>query len=275
MSDPYLYPHSEVLRNKFGLTDQKSLDRREADAVSVRSVLLQRNAVQGNFDSEHLKLIHEYLFRDVYDWAGQFRTVSLAKADYVSGGKITQFTPPELIESELAQVFEGLAAKHFLRGMLRKDFAREIAALLSEINRIDPFREGNGRAQRQFARQLSGGLGFKLHFEVVSKERLVQASILSANGDLAMMERLTDEITDTDRIQPLIKVISHLEQHHFNWNDHYVATTNPREEYVGTFAESDGVNFFFYDNQQRVLVGKLQDLDNQPAPGGKFEFTAS
>jgi hypothetical protein len=41
--------------------------------------------VQGNFDAEHLKLIHEYLFRDVYDWAGRLRTVSLAKADYVSG----------------------------------------------------------------------------------------------------------------------------------------------------------------------------------------------
>jgi cell filamentation protein len=275
MSDPYLYPNSEVLRNKFGSTDQKSLDRREADAVSVRSVLLQRNPVQGNFDAEHLKLIHEYLFRDVYDWAGRLRTVSLAKADYVSGGKITLFTPPELIESELAQVFEGLAAKHFLRGMLRKDFALEIAALLSEINRIHPFREGNGRAQRQFARQLSGSLGFKLHFEVVSKERLVQASILSANGDLAMMERLTDEITDTERIQPLIKAIAHLEQHAFNWNDHYVATTNSGQKYVGTFAESDGVNFFFYDNQNRVLVGKVRDLDSQPAPGGKFEFTAS
>lgn len=195
MSDPYLYPNSGVLRNKFSSTDQKSLDRREADVVSVRSVLLQRNPVQGNFDAEHLKLIHEYLFRDVYDWAGRLRTVTLAKADYVSGGKITLFTPPELIESELAQVFEGLAAKHFLRGMLRKDFALEIAALLSEINRIHPFREGNGRAQRQFARQLSGSLGFKLHFEVVSKERLVQASILSANGNLAMMERLTNEIT--------------------------------------------------------------------------------
>jgi hypothetical protein len=46
-------------------------------------------------------------------------------------------------------------------------------------------------------------------------------------------------------------------------------------KYVGTFAESDGVNFFFYDNQNRVLVGKVRDLDSQPAPGGKFEFMAS
>lgn len=169
MSDPYVDPRLGILRNRLGATDQKRLDREEADAVATRSILLQLNPVQGDFNSEHLKRIHSYLFRDVYDWAGQFRTVPLAKADYISGGKITRFTPPELIESELAQVFEGLEAKHFLRGMLRRDFSREIAGLLSEINRIHPFREGNGRAQRQFARQLSGSLGYKLHFEVVSK----------------------------------------------------------------------------------------------------------
>jgi cell filamentation protein len=61
----------------------------------------------------------------------------------------------------------------------------------AEINRVHPFREGNGRAQRQFVRRLSSSVGYKLHFEVVSKERLVQAGILSANGDIAMMTRLS------------------------------------------------------------------------------------
>ena len=170
MSDPYLDPYSGILRNKFGLTDQKSLDRREADIVSMRSVLLQRNPLKGNFDSEHLKSIHEYLFRDVYSWAGHYRTISLAKADYASGGRITRFTAPQnLIESELTKTFDWLAKERFLEGLSRKEFSLKMAAFFSEINRIHPFREGNGRAQRQFVRQLSHSLGFKLHFEVVSK----------------------------------------------------------------------------------------------------------
>jgi len=275
MSDPYIDPEFGILRNKFGITDQESLDRVEANVVSTRSILLQLNPLKGNFDSEHLKAIHSYLFRDVYEWAGQFRTIPLAKAEDVRGGRIIRFTSPDLIEQELKHVFDELANDHFLEALPRGEFARKIAALFSEINRIHPFREGNGRAQRQFVRQLADSLGFKLHFEVVSKERLIQASILSANGDVAMMERLFDEITDTERIQSLTKVIAHFERSRFAWNDIYVATTTPGQSYAGTFAGSDGANFFFRDDENRILVGNLKDLKRAPEPGEKIGFTAS
>lgn len=64
------------------------------------------NPVPGNFDAEHLERIHKYLFRDVYEWAGQFRKVPLAKADHV-GGRVTRFTPWQEIEEQLNQVFGG------------------------------------------------------------------------------------------------------------------------------------------------------------------------
>ncbi len=275
MSDPYLDPRSGILRNRFGITDQNSLDVREADAVSVRSVLLQRNPIEGNFDSDHLKRIHEYLFRDVYEWAGQFRTILLAKADYIHRGRITRFTPPELIDAELQRVFDTLAEENFFAGLQRKELSRRMAWLLSEINRIHPFREGNGRAQRQFVRQLCNGIGFKLHFEVVSKERLVQASILSASGDVTMMERLTDEISDTERIQPLTKLIAHFDRQAFKWNDYYLATTTAGRNYTGKFAGSDGTSFFFYDDENRILVGKAADLKDLPEPSNPISFTSS
>ena len=274
MSDPYLDPQSGILRNKFGLNDQASLDRAEANAVAVRSILLQGNPLKGDFDSQHLKQVHQYLFQDVYEWAGQFRTISIVKADYVGGGRVTRFTPPDLIEQELTTVFQNLARDGFLKGLPRKNFAHKMAMLFAEINRIHPFREGNGRAQRQFVRQLSNSVGYKLHFEVVSQERLVQASIVSANGDMDMMARLMDEITDTERIQPLAKVIDHLERSDFKWNDLYIATTTPGKEYTGTFAGTDGGNFFFRTEQNQLLVGKLKDLNAVPGPGEKINFTA-
>jgi cell filamentation protein len=70
MSDPHIDPQSGILRNKFGLTDQESLDRAEANAVSARSILVQLNSLKGNFDSEHRKAIHAYLFQDVYGGFG-------------------------------------------------------------------------------------------------------------------------------------------------------------------------------------------------------------
>ncbi len=275
MSDPYVDPSSGVLRNKLGFTEQESLDRAESDSVVVRGTLLDLNPPKGNFDAQHLKTIHEYLFRDVYEWAGQFRTIPLAKADYDRGGRVTRFTTPESIESELARVFAELAEDNFFEGLQRKQFSRKVARLFSEINRIHPFREGNGRTQRQFVRQLAKSVGYKLHFEAVTQERLVQASVLSANGDLAMMERLMDEITDTERVQPLAKVIQHLERNGFRWNDIYVATTTPGQSYAGKFAGSDGVNFFFRDDENRILVGNLKDLNQYAEPEEKISFTAS
>jgi hypothetical protein len=124
-------------------------------------------------------------------------------------------------------------------------------------------------------RQLADSLGFKPHFEVVSKERLIQASILSANGDVAMMERLFDEITDTERIQSLTKVIAHLERGQFKWNDVYLATTTSGQSYAGTFAGSDGANFFFRDDENRILVGNIKDLKRPAESGEKVSFTAS
>jgi cell filamentation protein len=89
-----------------------------------------------------------------------------------------------------------------------------------------------------------------------------------------MMERLMDEITDTDRIQPLAKVINHLKRNDFNWNDKYLATTTPGQQYAGTFAGGDASNFFFRDEQNRIFVGKLGDLNETPKSGQEIKFTA-
>jgi Fic/DOC family len=131
MIDPYIDPQSGVLRNRFGLADQQSLDRAEANAVSIRSILLQLNPLEGNFDSEHLKAIHSYLFRDVYDWAGQFRTIALAKAEDIRGGRVIRFTSPDLIEEELKQVFDELAADHFLERATAKGICSQDCCLVS------------------------------------------------------------------------------------------------------------------------------------------------
>ena len=136
-------------------------------------------------------------------------------------------------------------------------------------------RVNQGVEPRVSQQPLAKNLGYKLHFEAVSRERLVQASVLSANGDLAMMERLMDEITDTERIQPLLKAIQHFEKNGFNWNDVYVATTTSGENYSGSFAGSDGANFFFRDDQNRILVGSLKDLSQAAEPNERISFTAS
>jgi hypothetical protein len=86
---------------------------------------------------------------------------------------------------------------------------------------------------------------------------------------VAMMERLLDEITDTERIQSLAKVIAHPESGQFKWNDIYLATGTPGQSYAGTFAGSDGANFFFRDDENRILVGNVKDLKSPAEPERK------
>jgi len=271
--DPYLDPHSGVLLNKFGLSDHDALAREEQVRTGLRGILLKSNPVPGNFDLEHLQSIHQYIFQDIYDWAGQVRTISMAKADL---GSVTHFTPPELIKRELDQVFNTLAEENFLRALTRAEFARKAARLLSDINQIHPFRDGNGRTQREFLRQIAESGRHPLHFEVVSRARMVQASIRSAQNDLGMMERLFDEITDSARIRPLKDAVEFFEKNGSSWNDRYLATTTPGQTYSGRFAGNKGEHFMFCDEADRILIGNLADI---PADlikmGNQIEFKAS
>ena len=85
-SDPYLYPGTTTLINKFGIRDQEKLDEIEANYTSLRLSDLSENPMAGNYDSDHLCLMHKYVFSDLYDWAGDFRTIDIEKAEPVLGG---------------------------------------------------------------------------------------------------------------------------------------------------------------------------------------------
>lgn len=84
------------------------------------------------------------------------------------------------------------------------EFAGQAADIMAELNAIHPFREGNGRTQRAFILQLAKEARHHLDFSVVSKERMIQASIAAnEQGDTSMMRRLFDEISDPTRVSLL------------------------------------------------------------------------
>ncbi len=68
-------------KNKGGITDQALLDQYEADFTAVRLLELAQNPIQGAFDLAHLCKIHEYLFQDIYEWAGEIRRVDIIRGD--------------------------------------------------------------------------------------------------------------------------------------------------------------------------------------------------
>ena len=159
--------------NRFGLTDYAVLQQVEASLVHRRQLQIEDAGMLGKFDTGHLRKIHWTLFRDVFPWAGELRLVGLAKP----GG--APFAAPMHIAVALQDTLAKLAAEGYLAGLDAMNFAERGAFYLGEINAIHPFREGNGRTQREFLRQLALGAGHTISWAGFTQEQMTMASILS------------------------------------------------------------------------------------------------
>lgn len=143
--DPYLYPGTTTLRNKLGLRDAKALDRAERRLVTDR--IEEGKLPTGTFNLKHLQAIHRYLFQDVYAWAGEIRTIEIAK-----GGHQFQFR--QYIVTGMADVHRRLLERDFLRALSAPDFANAAGEIVGDLNYVHPFRDGNGRTQLLYLKQL-------------------------------------------------------------------------------------------------------------------------
>jgi len=179
--DVYCIPGTAVLKNKAGIADQALLDEYEGDFTAIRLLELTQNPVAGSFDLTHLCKIHQYLFQDVYEWAGEVRSVDIVRGD-------SRFCNVRQIQSYSNIVFKALAAEKYLLSLEPKVFAKRLAHYLSEINAIHPFREGNGRVQRLFISQVAEHAGYSLDFSALDQATLypvMQASFLGNEQPLS------------------------------------------------------------------------------------------
>src|ERR1700678_3902030 len=176
--DPYVDGKTGVLKNKLEIRDQATLDVAEADLVSIRSQQLWLSPLEGKFDLTHLRKIHWHLFRDVYSWAGELRTVDISKGD-------NRFAHHAFLESAAGSTFEKLRKENYLVGLDADTFCSRAAFYLGELNALHPFRDGNGRTQREFLQMVARRNQVILLWKLVSRDDLLRASIDSFGGDLA------------------------------------------------------------------------------------------
>ena len=124
--DPYADPVTGVLRNKLGLSTTGELESAEREITHAALIFLKESPVQPSYDLRHLCTIHRRVFGDTYDWAGQLRTVAIAKE--------TWFCLPQYIESAAAKVFRALHGESLLRGLSREVFCWPLIPAGAEAN---------------------------------------------------------------------------------------------------------------------------------------------
>lgn len=192
MSDPYSDPVTGCLVNRLGLTDPVVLVAAEREIVNLAALGLARDPVGSRFDLQHLQDVHRRLFGAVYPWAGQLRTVVIAKGSV--------FCLPQYLPSEADRVFTGLAGERWLGGLDRDRFVERVTWYLGEVNALHPFREGNGRTQRIFFAELATRAGWDIDWASMTAADNVAASAASFHGDLRALRILLDRAVTT-RVQ--------------------------------------------------------------------------
>jgi len=179
--DPYAYPGTSVLRNRLNLRDAGIL---EAFEVEISTLRAEEPLPHGTFDPAHYCSIHHHLFQDVYEWAGQYRTLRTSK-----GGNA--FCYPEHIPAQMDVLFQSIRGGEAFAEKSRREFLNEAARFLGGLNAIHPFREGNGRAQLAFLGLIGATANQPFAFERIDRNAFLQAMIESFLG---RFEGLTVEL---------------------------------------------------------------------------------
>lgn len=169
------YEGTTCLINKLDIRDEEKLSEAEAAIVLGKLAMLKKCPVQGAFDFEHYKRMHDFLFCDLYDWAGQIRDINLSK-------KGTAFVSADEITSCVKSCFERLQAFN-AEDLSHRELAEEIADFYHTINMLHPFREGNGRVQRAFFEYwVEERLGCCLNLTAVDSDEFMIATIYAVQG---------------------------------------------------------------------------------------------
>ena len=165
---PYTIDGNEksTLKNKLGIIDQDELDTVERMMTSFKLTKMYTQTGANTFDTEHLLSIHKYLFDDIYDFAGTIRDENIAKS--------FTFCLSHLVSQNLNNTLEQ-ARKRIFTIKNRDDLLSFITILYSDLDMIHPFREGNGRTEREFIRQL---IDYELDYKrIESRDEYIKAII--------------------------------------------------------------------------------------------------
>jgi cell filamentation protein len=191
--DPdYTYSDAKtgILRNLQDISDPDVLLFVESSAVTKRLYELYEIPIKIK-GIESLFLIHKHLFQDVYAWAGKKRTVEISK-DGKQFFPTTHFDNAFRYIDTLIDEFKGTPKDN------KERLAEKLAEILDNVNYLHPFREGNGRAQREFLRLLAIEKGLTLNLNPPDNksvhERYMKGTIES---DLKTLTDLIFELIET------------------------------------------------------------------------------
>jgi cell filamentation protein len=202
MLDPYLYDDCPVLRNKLGLKDGNLLDEAEVELSCNAINDLLTNPIQGDYGFKHFCDFHARFFGDVYEWAGQPRTVPIEKQEAVLGYTSIEYAKPDIIEKEATVILQKLNAVNW-EALGLDGQAQTLSDYMADLWKVHPFREGNTRTTITFICEFAKSKGLPLDRELFKqnaaymRSALVAATAIFKDGDFRKPEYLYKIVKDS------------------------------------------------------------------------------
>ena len=208
MRDPYLYSDVNVLVNRAGIKDAEVLRKAEADITNLAMTAIYEKNYE-KFNAETLCDIHRMVFGQIYDWAGEFRTIQMVKYEDVLGGDTVRYAYPAEIKKQLTDTMKEIT-KLKRTGDNDRDIVFRLVRIICAIWQIHPFREGNTRTVIVFAVLLAKHLGFEVDHELfrVNAAYVRNALVWGTQGIYSKYEYLEriffdailhEDVQDTDQ----------------------------------------------------------------------------
>ena len=202
MNDPYLYPHTDILKNLSDIRNREMLSCMEAEYTSIRLAELVTGESVSRFDFAALCDMHHYIFQDIYEWAGKIRIINIEKSEPALGGISIEYSDYFDIVKDATYVLDKMNHYTWEKAPI-DEVAKMFSKYLAELWKVHPYREGNTRTVITFCSQFIESKGFyidsdlfKDHAQYMRTALVAATALFSDLGDRRKPEYLEKIVLD-------------------------------------------------------------------------------
>ena len=200
MHDIYLYEGTDVLKNLLDIHDREKLEEAEAGYVAFRLKEVAGNPLPGEYDYSHLLEMHQYIFQDMYEWAGQQRKLNIYKEEPVLGGLSIDYSDVFDISKDAERILSEMRGKKW-DSMDVHTASVEFSDSLAKLWRVHPFREGNTRTVITFCCQYADEI------ELTPNRDLFENNAQYVRTALVAYNAIFDDLGDISKPEYLLRIV--------------------------------------------------------------------
>lgn len=178
----YTYEGTDVIKNKLDIRNAELLKEYETGIVGLKLTSLMKNKKVYPFTEEGIKSIHKYLFNEIYNFAGEYRLENILKENF-------RFSEYQYIEENMPLIIKKIDIEK-MKEMNFDTLCKTLSEIMTDLNVLHPFREGNGRTIREFIREMAFVCGYEVNFSNVDYDLILDVSRKAVVDDTEQVELL-------------------------------------------------------------------------------------